>query len=47
MQEKITDKNNPMSEKFVPNDFTDPDMLYESLVERIKGYHPSSDISDI
>ncbi len=47
MQEKITDKNNPMSEKYVPNDFTDPDMLYESLVERIKGYHPSSDISDI
>ena len=47
MSEKILDKANPMSEKFVPNDFTEPDMLYNSLITRIKGYHPSSDISVI
>ena len=47
MPDIIADRNNPMSEKFVPNDFTDPDMLYESLIERIKGYHPSSDITEI
>ena len=47
MAEKTLDRDNPMSEKFVPEDFTSPDRLYNSLIERIKGYHPSSDISDI
>ena len=47
MAEQKYEKDNPMSEKFVPEDFTSPDMLYNSLIERIKGYHPSSDITDI
>ena len=47
MSDKLLDKDNPISDKFVPNDFTDPDMLYNSLIERILKYHPSSDVSVI
>ena len=30
-----------------PADFTSPEVLYEDLIEKVKLYHPSSDISDI
>ena len=33
--------------KFVPKDFTAPDVLYDELIESVKAYHPSSDVSDI
>ncbi len=47
MADIVPGKEDPMSEKFVPEDFTSPDKLYNSLIERIKGYHPSSDITEI
>ena len=30
-----------------PADFTSPEVLYEDLIEKVKLYHPSSDLSDI
>ena len=30
-----------------PEDYQDPEQLYQSLVERIKKYHPSADITMI
>jgi GTP pyrophosphokinase len=30
-----------------PADFTSPEELYQDLIEEIKRYHPSSDMSDI
>ena len=30
-----------------PADFTSPEVLYEDLIEKVKMYHPSSDLSDI
>ena len=30
-----------------PADFTSPEVLYEDLIEKVKQYHPSSDLSDI
>ena len=33
--------------KFVPEDFTNPEVLYQNLIEGIKKYHPSTDLSAI
>ena len=33
--------------KFVPEDFTNPEILYQNLIEGIKKYHPSTDLSAI
>ena len=41
------DKSPGNALKFVPKDFTAPDILYDELIESIKAYHPSSDVSDI
>ena len=30
-----------------PADFTSPEVLYEDLIQEIRKYHPSSDLSDI
>ena len=30
-----------------PADFTSPEELYNDLIEKVKMYHPSSDLSDI
>ena len=30
-----------------PADFTSPEVLYNKLIETIRQYHPSSDLSDI
>ncbi len=30
---------------FVPADFTSPDILYKELIDKIRSYHPSADIS--
>ena len=37
-------ENQPLEK---PEDFTDPKILYEELVERIRKYHPSDDLSQI
>ena len=29
-----------------PEDYQDPELLYQSLIKRIREYHPSADISD-
>ena len=44
---KSDDKNTGNALKFVPKDFTAPDELYNELIESVKAYHPSSDVSDI
>lgn len=36
--------NGELENSKIPADFTDPDVLYERLVERVKKYHPSDDI---
>ena len=41
------DKKTGNALKFVPKDFTAPDILYDELIESVKAYHPSSDVSDI
>ena len=30
-----------------PEDYQDPELLYQSLIKRIREYHPSADISMI
>ena len=29
----------------VPSDFTEPEVLYEELIKKIRAYHPSADLS--
>lgn len=38
---------NKKKEYLVPEHFTSPDLLYQQLIDTIRGYHPSADISMI
>lgn len=35
------------AEKTIPEDFTEPEELYQKLIETVKNYHPSADLSMI
>ena len=43
-REKLNEIDSPVK---APADFTSPDELYKELIQRIKKYHPSTDISMI
>ena len=40
---KIIDNEYEKAE--VPSEFTEPEILYEELIKKIKSYHPSADLS--
>ena len=39
--------NGELKTSMIPEDFTDPQILYDKLISMIKKYHPSGDISQI
>ena len=39
--------NGELKTSMIPEDFTDPQILYDKLIAMIKRYHPSGDISQI
>lgn len=51
MQEEVTEKkglridNGELKTSTIPADFTEPEELYQKLVEMVRRYHPSDDIS--
>lgn len=44
---KIKLDNGELATSMVPEDFTEPEILYEKLIRMVKQYHPSDDISMI
>ena len=53
MEGKINDDfelkidNGELATSMIPEDFTDPEILYDKLKDMIRKYHPSGDISMI
>ena len=47
MIQEMNQKDKPKPAVTAPEDFTDPDELYQTLIKAIKKYHPSDDISMI
>lgn len=45
LEAKVSNDSDLVKEILKPADFTDPEKLYEELINIIKGYHPSADLS--